>query len=66
MKINRYKLEMVLARNCKSLSDFRQEGLSPLTLTRIRAGADVKPVTAGKLAAALGVDPEEIVEQEEA
>lgn len=41
------------------------DGLSPQTLTRIRKGTDVKPVTVGKIAKALGVDPAEIIEMED-
>ena len=65
MKINNRELNIALARACKSLSDFRGEGLSPQTLTRIRKGISVKPVTVGKIARALGVDPVEIIETEE-
>ena len=65
MKINNRELNIALARACKNLSDFRGEGLSPQTLTRIRKGISVKPVTVGKIARALGVDPANIIEQEE-
>lgn len=65
MEISKKKLDLQLARACKSLSDFRGEGLSPQTLTRIRNGVSVKPVTVGKIARALGVDPAELIETEE-
>lgn len=65
MKINRKKLEMELARNCKNLSSLRDDGLSPQTLTRVMNGRDVKPVTVGKIAKALGVDPVEIIKMED-
>lgn len=65
MKIDNKKLNIELARSCKALSELRGEGISPQTLTRIRSGADVKPVTVGKIAKALGVDPVEIIETEE-
>lgn len=65
MKINGKKLEMELARNCKNLSSLRGDGLSPQTLTRVMNGRDVKPVTVGKIAKALGVDPVEIIEMED-
>lgn len=64
MKINNGKLEIELARHCMTLSALRSDGLSPQTITRIRNGADVKPVTVGKIAKALGVDPAEIIEME--
>lgn len=65
MKIDRYKLNIELARSCKKMSDLRCEGLSPQTLVRINRGEDVKPVTVGKIAKALGVDPVEIIETED-
>ena len=65
MRIDNKKLDMELARNCVSLSALRDNGISPQTMTRIRNGADVKPVTVGKIAKALGVDPVEIIETEE-
>lgn len=65
MKIDNSKLELTLARRCMVLSALRGEGLSPQTITRIRNGADVKPITLGKLAKALGVDPAEIIEMED-
>lgn len=64
MKVNRSKLDMALARKCWVISSLRGEGLSPQTLFRIRNGEDVKPVTVGKIAKALGVDPEAIIEKE--
>ncbi len=65
MKINNCKLELTLARRCMVLSELRCDGLSPQTITRIRNGADVKPVTVGKIAKALDVDPAEIIEMED-
>lgn len=65
MKINNRKLELILARRCMVMSALRGNGLSPQTITRIRNGADVKPVTVGKIAKALGVDPVEIIEMED-
>lgn len=65
MKINNRKLDIELARRCMTLSALRGDGLSPQTLTRIRNGTDVKPVTVGKIAKALGVDPAEIIEVED-
>lgn len=61
MKIDPKKLELCLARECKSLSDLR-DGTSPQTLQRIRAGEGVKPRTAGRIAKALGVDVTDILE----
>lgn len=65
LKISKSKLDVALARKCKTLSDFRSEGFSPQTLRKLRRGENTKPITVGRLAAALGVDPLEIVETEE-
>lgn len=62
MKINNNELNVWLARRCMTLSGLRGKGLSPATITRIRSGAEVKPVTVGKIAKALGVDPIDIIE----
>ena len=64
LRVKSEKLEMVLARKCKTLSDLRGEGLSPQTLSRIKNGNEVMPVTVGKIAKALGVDPADIIEEE--
>lgn len=64
MKIDNRKLELLLARQRKSLRELRTEGVSPQTLTRIRRGEDVKPKTVGGVASALGVDVLDIIEEE--
>lgn len=61
MKIDTAKLNIQLARQCKSLSDLR-DGASPQTLRRIRRGDTVTPRTAGRIAKALGVDVADILE----
>ncbi|MBC1758737.1 helix-turn-helix domain-containing protein [Listeria ivanovii] len=65
MRVNKNKLDIALAMACKSASDLRSEGLSPQTITRIRRGKEVKPVTVGKLAKALGVEVTDIIEEGE-
>lgn len=64
MKINIMKLNIELARNCVTISELRNHGVAPQTLTRIRKGENVNPATLGKIAKALGVDPTEIMETE--
>ncbi|MGM9577843.1 MAG: helix-turn-helix domain-containing protein [Evtepia sp.] len=61
MKIDLKKLDLLLARECKSLSDLR-DGSSPQTLKRIRRGEEVQPKTVGRIARALGCDPSDILE----
>lgn len=65
MRIDINKLDMELARQCKPMSFLRGVGISPQTLQRIRNGSTVKPVTLGKIAKALAVDPVEIIEKED-
>lgn len=64
MKVDPQKLDLFLARKCKSLSDLR-DGTSPQTLKRIRQGNDVQPKTVGRIANALGVDVADIIEKGE-
>ena len=62
MRIDPKKLEICLARACKSRSDLR-DGTSPQTLLRIHNGEEVGTKTAGRIAKALGVDVTEILEE---
>lgn len=59
MKISRRKLETVLVRQQKGLSE---TGVTSHTLKRITEGKEIKVTTAGKIAAALGVDITELME----
>lgn len=61
MKVDLNRLDIVLARECKTMRDLRK-GVSPQTLTRIRRGEEVKPRTLGKIARTLCVDVTEIME----
>lgn len=63
MKIDNYKLDLLLAKRCMNLRDLRA-GTSPQTLTRIRRGEEVLPATLGRIAKALGVDPAELLKEE--
>lgn len=60
MRIDYNKLELCLARICKSERDLQNE-ISKQTFYRIRRGIDVKPKTAGRIARALGVDITDII-----
>ena len=62
MRIDTQKLDLFLARSCKSMTDLR-DGSSPQTLLRIRRGDEVKPKTVGRIAKALGCDPADIIDQ---
>lgn len=65
MKINKTKLDIVLARKCWNQRDLRDHcTVSAQTCRNINLGASVMPSTVGKIAAALGVDVTEIIEEE--
>ena len=64
LKVDKKKLDMLLAVRCLSITELRCEGLSPQTLTRIRRGEAVKPKTIGKLARVLGVQVSDIIRKE--
>ena len=57
MKVDLYKLELAQARTRKSWDAL---GIDRRTIMRIKRGNDTQPLTVAKLAAALGVDPEDI------
>ena len=61
MQVSFDQLEMCLARKCMSLSDLRA-GVSAKTLLKIKRGGAVTPKTAGRIAKALNVDVEELVD----
>ena len=61
MKVNVAKLDLALARRCKTMRDLR-EGVSPQTLTRVKRGEEINPRTLGRIANCLGVDPSELIE----
>lgn len=63
MKISVTKLELAMARNGQPRGALRPV-LPAGTLARIRKGYEVRPYTLGRIAQALGVDPEELMEKE--
>lgn len=63
MKISKNKLNLALARKQWNLRD--NAVVSSQTTLNINKGKEVMPATAGRIAAALGVDVTEIIEQEE-
>lgn len=64
MRIDRNKIDFVLAEQCKSISELCPV-LSASTLARIRKGCDISTKTAGKLARALNVPLERLIETKE-
>ena len=65
MKICRKKVLMLMARRQWSQASLAcASNVSRQSISMIMHGKDCLPETAGKISAALGVDPEEIVETE--
>lgn len=66
MKVNRYKLELAMARACMNSADLPEAaGLPRATVQNAVVGKGVRPSTLGKIAKALGVDPEDIIDKED-
>lgn len=67
MKINFAKLEVAMANACISTGELsKKTNLNYSTLTRIKSGMQSQPATIGKIAKALGVRVEELIETEAA
>lgn len=64
MKADRKKLELAMARACMNSADLpAAAGLPRPTVQNLVVGKSVRPATLGKVARALGVDPEYIMEK---
>ena len=64
MKIDKQKFEKVLARKCMNPPQLAKLAKMPYqTIVRARAGENLKPATLGKIAAALGVDIVELIDE---
>ena len=65
MKISKNKLNVALARKQWNQRDLRDNAVvSAQTILNLNKGKSVMPATVGKIAAALGVDVTEIIENE--
>lgn len=65
MKISKSKLNISLARKQWNQRDLRDNAIvSAQTILNLNKGKSVMPATVGKIAAALGVDVTEIIEDE--
>jgi len=62
VKISKNKLDIALARQCKSLRDLRGD-LAPGTLVKINNGDELRAKTVGRLAQLLNCDPAELVQE---
>lgn len=66
MQLDKGRIEVILARNCMSMSDLKKQNLHCGTLSRvITHGEACSTKTAGKIAKALGVDVTEILADKE-
>ena len=66
MKANKKALLLAMARACVGRKEISEKaGMSEMTMKNVLDGRSVRPATLGKVARALGVDPLEIMEQEE-
>ena len=61
MKISKEKYELALARACKERKDLIAAGIPVGTLTRIYS-SELKPVSVGRIAKALGCDVTDIID----
>ena len=65
MKISKNKLNVALARKQWNQRDLRDNAVvSSQTILNINKGKEIMPATVGKIAAALGVDVTEVIEDE--
>lgn len=65
MKISKSKLNIALARKQWNQRDLRDNAIvSAQTILNLNKGKSIMPATVGKIAAALGVDVTEIIEDE--
>ena len=65
MRIQQTKFEIALAKaRLTKTSLAKKAGISSATITKLLAGKSSTPITVGKIAAALGVDVTEIIEEE--
>lgn len=66
MKINKKQLELKMAVSCLNPFQLAEDAkIQYQTLRRVINGGNCKPATVGRIAAALGVDVTEIIEQDE-
>lgn len=66
MKANKKALQLAMARACMGRKELAREAEMPeATVQNVLNRRSVKPATLGRVARALGVDPLEIMEQEE-
>lgn len=66
MKADKKKVDLAMARACVDVRGVSElANMPPNTIQRMLRGNSVRPATIGKVARALGVDPAEIVKEDE-
>lgn len=66
MKVNRQKLKLAMARACMESADLATAAQMPRpSLNNAISGKNIRPATLGKIARALGVDPADLIEEEQ-
>lgn len=64
MKLDRKKFDLARARACMEQKDFEKAGVPKGSLCTAMSGKEIRPVTAGRIAKALGVDVTEIIDED--
>lgn len=66
MKADTSKLRLAMARACMNPQDLAKAAeMPPQTVNGVLRGRSIRPATLGRIAKALGVDPSEILKDEE-
>lgn len=66
MKISKRKIELIMAQKFTSVSELAKlSGVSRQNISTVVLRGTCRPLTAAKLARALGVDPADIIEEED-
>lgn len=64
MRANRAKAELAMARACLNLTELAQKAEMPQpTVKKAVYGGNARPATLGRIAKALGVDVEDLIEE---
>lgn len=65
MKANRFKLEIAMANKCMNIGDLQASTKMPRpTINNVISGRGVRPATIGKIAKALEVSVEDLIDKE--
>ena len=66
MRVNKSKLELAMSRACMNGKDAADAAQIPrATFNNAITGRSIRPATLGKIARALGVDVEELIDRED-